>query len=195
MIVEIVSSVSFIAQSIINSLSISSIISIVLVFFPDLIYRAFGSNVLWNAIKKSYTTDAGKIEQHFKGLENDHKLRNAVIEYFEHGIGIFGLYSSIIVSTISAIGLTIIYFIKLTTIGIGTSYINVIAVVLGISFTALCILLFFIFKRSVNSRGVHIYSNESLKKGLTKKNMQLLIIIINISLIIIAQIAEYLSKI
>jgi hypothetical protein len=177
--IEIIYSIPSIVLSIINSISVSSVVSIILVFFQDFAYRLFGSGVLWDAIRKSSKTDAQLIQVHFQELENNEKLRKRVIAYFEYGIGIFGLYSSLAASTISSVGL------------IATYPTNWITVVIGISFTVFTFLLFFIFRRTVRNRGIHIYSDRKERnKGLSKWRMTWIIVTINILLIIVGQLAE-----
>jgi hypothetical protein len=176
--------------SIINSFNISSIISIILLFFQDVAYKLFGPGVLWSAIQKSYPTDEWIIQSHFRQLENNTGLRVAIMGYFEYGIGIFAMYASSLASTISSIGLLATYLPKLISVGFGISFTNLISVGFGISFTALSISLFFVFKRQVSKRGIHIYSESLINKGLSKGRIQLIIIAINISLIIVGQLAE-----
>jgi hypothetical protein len=80
----------------------------------------FGSAVVWGAIQKSYPTDDKPIKEHFKGLDEDKTgLREAVIEYFEFGIGIYAIYASLVTSTISSIGLLATYLPKLINFGFG----------------------------------------------------------------------------
>lgn len=170
--------------SIFNSLTISSVISLILLLFEKISYRLYGSPISWEAIEESYRRDTLSIQDIFRMLESNSELKERVVGYFEYGSGIFSMYPSLIAATITSIGLVVTYLPKLSSAGYGVLSTNLVAVLVGISFGSLLVVLIFLFRYLVRTRAINRYESGP------KKKIEIVLLIINLCLIVAAQLAE-----
>jgi hypothetical protein len=93
--------------------TVLSIISIALLFFPDLFKSRYAYNTLWDAMSKSFQRDSEPIKTFFEDIENGHfgeePRKQIVTTYFDYGFDIISLYVSLIISIGSVVASIILY--------------------------------------------------------------------------------------
>ena len=87
----------------------SLFISIVILFFPDLLNKKYVFNYLWDVLSKSYKTDVEPIKDFFTDIESDEvdkiSKKEILTTYFGYGFSVLGLFITIIITSFSIIGI------------------------------------------------------------------------------------------
>jgi len=87
----------------------SLFISIVILFFPDLLNKKYVFNYLWDVLSKSYKTDVEPIKDFFTDIESNEvdkiSKKEILTTYFGYGFSVLGLFITIIITSFSIIGI------------------------------------------------------------------------------------------
>ena len=149
----------------------SLFISIVVLFFPDLLNRKYISNYFWDILSRSYKSDADLIKEFFMDIDlnkvNKISKKDLITNYFGYGFSVIGLFVTIIITSFSIIS------IILSNVG----NFSIITVNLMI-FIFLIILVFkieqLISQSKIDNEKLHVYNSKLLLK------LKLIIIVINL---------------
>ena len=152
----------------------SLFISIVVLFFPDLLNKKYIFNYFWDILSRSYKSDADPIKEFFIDIDfnkfDKMSKKEIITNYFGYGFSVIGLFVTIIITSLSII--TII----LSNVG-NFSIITVNLII----FIFLIILVFkiqqLISQSKTDNQKLHVYNSKLLLK------LKLVIIIINLFLI------------
>jgi hypothetical protein len=87
----------------------SLFISIVILFFPNLLNKKYVFNYLWDVLSKSYKTDVEPIKDFFTDIESNEvdkiSKKEILTTYFGYGFSVLGLFITIIITSFSIIGI------------------------------------------------------------------------------------------
>ena len=152
----------------------SLFISIVVLFFPDLLNKKYIFNYFWDILSRSYKSDADLIKKFFMDIDSNKfdkmSKKEIITNYFGYGFSIIGLFVTIIITSLSIIS------IILSNVG-NFSIITVNLII----FIFLIILVFkiqqLISQSKTDNQKLHVYNSKLLLK------LKLVIIIINLFLI------------
>ena len=152
----------------------SLFISIVVLFFPDLLNKKYIFNYFWDILSRSYKSDADPIKEFFIDIDfnkfDKMSKKEIITNYFGYGFSVIGLFVTIIITSLSIIS------IILSNVG-NFSIITVNLII----FIFLIILVFkiqqLISQSKTDNQKLHVYNSKLLLK------LKLVIIIINLFLI------------
>ena len=151
----------------------SLFISIVILFFPDLLNKKFIFNYLWDVLSKSYKTDVEPVKDFFIDIESN-KLdkvskKETITTYFGYGFSVLGLFITIIITLFSIIG------IILSNVG-NFSIITVNLII----FIILIIMVFeiqhLVSHNKADKEKLHVYNSKLMLK------LKIIIVVINLCL-------------
>ena len=151
----------------------SLFISIVILFFPDLLNKKFIFNYLWDVLSKSYKTDVEPVKDFFIDIESN-KLdkvskKEIITTYFGYGFSVLGLFITIIITSFSIIG------IILSNVG-NFSIITVNLII----FIILIIMVFeiqhLVSHNKADKEKLHVYNSKLMLK------LKIIIVVINLCL-------------
>ena len=151
----------------------SLFISIVILFFPDLLNKKYVFSYLWDVLSKSYKADVEPIKNFFMDMDSNNidKVckKEIIIKYFGYGFSVIGLYIAIIITSFSIIG------IILSNVG-NFSIITVNLII----FIILIILVFeiqhLISQNKEDKEKLHVYNSKLMFK------LKIIIVVINLCL-------------
>lgn len=153
----------------------SLFISIVILFFPDLLNKKYIFNYLWDVLSKSYKTDVEPIKDFFIDIESNKfdkiSKKEIITKYFGYGFSVIGLFVTIIITSLSIIS------IILSNVG------NFSIITVNLLFFIFLIILVFkiqqlISQSKTDNEKLHVYNSKLLLK------LKLVIIVINLCLIL-----------
>lgn len=148
-------------------------ISIVILFFPDLLNKKYIFNYLWEVLSKSYKTDVEPIKDFFIDIESNKfdkiSKKEIITNYFGYGFSVLGLFITIIITSFSIIG------IILSNVG-NFSIITVNLII----FIILIIMVFeiqhLVSHNKADKEKLHVYNSKLMLK------LKIIIIVINLCL-------------
>lgn len=151
----------------------SLFISIVILFFPDLLNKKYVFNYLWDALSKSYKTDVEPIKDFFTDIESNEvdkiSKKEILTTYFGYGFSVLGLFITIIITSFSIIG------IILSNVG-NFSLITVNLII----FVILIIMVFeiqhLVSHNKANKEKLYVYNSKLMLK------LKIIIVVINLCL-------------
>jgi hypothetical protein len=151
----------------------SLFISIVILFFPDLLNKKYIFNYLWEVLSKSYKTDVEPIKDFFIDIESNKfdkiSKKEIITNYFGYGFSVLGLFITIIITSFSIIG------IILSNVG-NFSIITVNLII----FIILIIMVFeiqhLVSHNKADKEKLHVYNSKLMLK------LKIIIIVINLCL-------------
>lgn len=151
----------------------SLFISIVILFFPDLLNKKYIFNYLWDVLSKSYKTDVEPIKDFFIDIESNKfdkiSKKEIITNYFGYGFSVLGLFITIIITSFSIIG------IILSNVG-NFSIITVNLII----FIILIIMVFeiqhLVSHNKADKEKLHVYNSKLMLK------LKIIIIVINLCL-------------
>lgn len=151
----------------------SLFISIVILFFPDLLNKKYIFNYLWDVLSKSYKTDVEPVKDFFIDIESNKfdkiSKKEIITNYFGYGFSVLGLFITIIITSFSIIG------IILSNVG-NFSIITVNLII----FIILIIMVFeiqhLVSHNKADKEKLHVYNSKLILK------LKIIIIVINLCL-------------
>ena len=151
----------------------SLFISIVILFFPDLLNKKYIFNYLWEVLSKSYKTDVEPIKDFFIDIESNKfdkiSKKEIITNYFGYGFSVLGLFITIIITSFSIIG------IILSNVG-NFSIITINLII----FIILIIMVFeiqhLVSHNKADKEKLHVYNSKLMLK------LKIIIIVINLCL-------------
>lgn len=151
----------------------SLFISIVILFFPDLLNKKYIFNYLWDVLSKSYKTDVEPIKDFFIDIESNKfdkiSKKEIITNYFGYGFSVLGLFITIIITSFSIIG------IILSNVG-NFSIITVNLII----FIILIIMVFeiqhLVSHNKADKEKLHVYNSKLMLK------LKIIIVVINLCL-------------
>jgi hypothetical protein len=151
----------------------SLFISMVILFFPDLLNKKYVFNYLWDVLSKSYKTDVEPIKDFFTDIESNEvdkiSKKEILTTYFGYGFSVLGLFITIIITSFSIIG------IILSNVG-NFSLITVNLII----FVILIIMVFeiqhLVSHNKANKEKLYVYNSKLMLK------LKIIIVVINLCL-------------
>lgn len=151
----------------------SLFISIVILFFPDLLNKKYVFSYFWDVLSKSYKTDAESVKDFFIDIDSNKfdkvSKKEIITKYFGYGFSVIGLFITIIITSFSIIG------IILSNVG-NFSLITVNLII----FIILIILVFeiqhLISHNKADKEKLHVYNSKLMLK------LKIIIVVINLCL-------------
>ena len=151
----------------------SLFISIVILFFPNLLNKKYVFNYLWDVLSKSYKTDVEPIKDFFTDIESNEvdkiSKKEILTTYFGYGFSVLGLFITIIITSFSIIG------IILSNVG-NFSLITVNLII----FVILIIMVFeiqhLVSHNKANKEKLYVYNSKLMLK------LKIIIVVINLCL-------------
>ena len=151
----------------------SLFISIVILFFPDLLNKKYVFNYLWDVLSKSYKTDVEPVKNFFIDLDSNNidkvSKKEIITKYFGYGFSVISLYIAIIITSFSIIGIILSNVGNFTIITVNL-----------IIFIILIILVFeiqyLISQNKEDKEKLHVYNSKLMFK------LKIIIVVINLCL-------------
>jgi hypothetical protein len=151
----------------------SLFISIVILFFPDLLNKKYVFNYLWDVLSKSYKTDVEPIKNFFMELDSNNidkvSKKEIITKYLGYGFSVIGLYIAIIITSFSIIG------IILSNVG-NFSIITVNLIIFIILIILVFEIQYLISQNKEDKEKLHVYNSKLMFK------LKIIIVVINLCL-------------
>jgi hypothetical protein len=151
----------------------SLFISIVILFFPDLLNKKYVFNYLWDVLSKSYKTDVESIKDFFTDIESNEvdkiSKKEILTTYFGYGFSVLGLFITIIITSFSIIG------IILSNVG-NFSLITVNLIIFVILIIMVFEIQYLVSHNKANKEKLYVYNSKLILK------LKIFIVVINLCL-------------
>ena len=151
----------------------SLFISIVILFFPDLLKKKYVFSYLWDVLSKSYKADVEPIKNFFMDMDSNNidKVckKEIITKYFGYGFSVIGLYIAIIITSFSIIG------IILSNVG-NFSIITVNLIIFIILIILVFEIQYLISQNKEDKEKLHVYNSKLMLK------LKIIIVVINLCL-------------
>ena len=151
----------------------SLFISIVILFFTDLLNKKYIFNYLWDVLSKSYKTDVEPTKNFFIDLDSNNidkvSKKEIITKYFGYGFSVISLYIAIIITSFSIIG------IILSNVG-NFSIITVNLIIFIILIILVFEIQYLISQNKEDKEKLHVYNSKLMLK------LKIIIVVINLCL-------------